>query len=263
MRQTCCVGYWGVESDGVPLLVIFRCNEIEWKGREAMPLGDGSDLNIPTTDHFALHRCPHCSTANPTIFRQTKINVTPKKPPFSLPAGQLLQWSVYCCESCGGLVAAASQVSITAINMPLTTPAKWIVPSIQSLSSDIPASASRYLAQARETLSSPAASVVMSASAVDAMLKERGYKDGSLYSRLKKAEEQGLLTKDMAAWAHDVRVDANDERHADLDASGATASDASRCLDFASTLADLLFVLPARVKRGLTSATTASPHHSP
>jgi hypothetical protein len=53
----------------------------------------------------------------------------------------------------------------------------------------------------------------------------------------------------MADWAHDIRLDSNDERHADLDASQATGDDAKRCLEFAEALADLLFVLPARVKR--------------
>jgi hypothetical protein len=93
------------------------------------------------------------------------------------------------------------------------------------------------------------------ASAVDAMLKARGYKDGTLYSRIQQAENEGVLTKDMARWAHDVRLDANDERHADLDASALTFKDAARCLEFAEALADLLFVLPARVKRGLKPAT--------
>jgi Domain of unknown function (DUF4145) len=86
------------------------------------------------------------------------------------------------------------------------------------------------------------------------MLKARGYKDGTLFNRIKKAEDEGVLTKDMAQWAHDVRLDANDERHADEDASLLTIDDANRCLEFADALADLLFVLPARVKRGLKAA---------
>jgi len=89
----------------------------------------------------------------------------------------------------------------------------------------------------------------MSASAVDAMLKERGYRDGNLYGRIQKAEAEGVLTKHMAEWAHDIRLDANDERHADHDASAKTGEDAARCLEFADALADLLHVLPARVTR--------------
>jgi hypothetical protein len=59
-----------------------------------------------------------------------------------------------------------------------------------------------------------------------------------------------LLTKDMAEWAHEIRLDANDERHADVASIGATADDAARCLEFTDALADLLFVLPPRVRRG-------------
>jgi hypothetical protein len=39
----------------------------------------------------------------------------------------------------------------------------------------------------------------MSASAVDAMLKERKYAAGKLYTRIQKAEADGVLTKEMAA----------------------------------------------------------------
>ena len=51
------------------------------------------------------------------------------------------------------------------------------------------------------------------------MLKERGYIEGKLFPRIEKAEKDGLLTTHMADWAHDIRLDANDERHADYDAS--------------------------------------------
>jgi hypothetical protein len=90
----------------------------------------------------------------------------------------------------------------------------------------------------------------VSASAVDAMLKEAKYSAGSLYSRIEAAEQAALLTKHMADWAHDIRLDANDERHADENAPAATVDDATKFLEFAEALAELLFVLPARVKRG-------------
>ena len=163
-----------------------------------------------------------------------------------------MQWHVYICESCAGLVAAGTIVSGGQINTPSAQQADQLVPTVAAASAEIPARPSRYLAQARETLSSPSASVVMSASAVDALLKVRGYVAGNLYSRIEKAEKEGVLTKDMAAWAHDIRLDANDERHADLDASAVSLEDARKCLEFADALAELLFVLPARVKRGLS-----------
>ena len=92
---------------------------------------------------------------------------------------------------------------------------------------------------------------MLSASSVDAMLKVKGYKDGSLYQRIKDASAGHIITEDMATWAHQVRLDANDQRHADESAQFPTTEEAQRSLDFAMALAEILFVLPARVTRGL------------
>jgi Domain of unknown function (DUF4145) len=224
-----------------------------------MPMLDGAELGLALNSNLALQRCPHCSTANPTIsFRAHVVSKPGKAVHIAAAGGMNVIWSVYVCESCAGLVAAAGLHPQTIPSLTLGLAAKWVVPTIQSVSPDIPPQAARYLAQARETLSSPDSSVMTSASAVDAMLKGRNYMSGTLYSRIKQAETDGVLTKDMAQWAHDIRLDANDERHADLAHSGATASDAIRCFEFADALADLLFVLPARVKRGLRPLTQAS-----
>lgn len=95
---------------------------------------------------------------------------------------------------------------------------------------------------------------MLTASAVDAMLKEKGYKDGDLYPRINKAVEDGLITEEMGQWAHEIRLDANDQRHADENADLPDAANASKCIEFARSLAQFLFVLPAQVQRGLSSA---------
>lgn len=92
---------------------------------------------------------------------------------------------------------------------------------------------------------------MMSASAVDSMLKGRGLREGVLYNRIDLARDQHLITADMATWAHDIRLDANDQRHADEEMPLPTQEDAKRCLDFAMALAEVLYVLPAKVQRGL------------
>jgi hypothetical protein len=213
---------------------------------------------LVTNANLELARCPHCSTANPTLSRKHSLIAQAAKGHFVSPAsGKWMQWHVYICESCAGLVAAGTVITANQINYTLAEPVVRLVPPVEAVSADVPAQPSRYLMQARETLSSPSASIVMSASAVDAMLKARGYTAGTLHSRIEKAEKEGVLTKDMAAWAHDIRLDANDERHADLDASAVSLEDARKCLEFAEALAELLFVLPARVKRGLTSTAPA------
>ena len=55
----------------------------------------------------------------------------------------------------------------------------------------------------------------------------------------------------MAKWAHEVRLDANDQRHADLNAQLPEQKDATRVIDFAIAFGQFLFVLPAKVLRGL------------
>jgi len=95
---------------------------------------------------------------------------------------------------------------------------------------------------------------MLAASAVDAMLKFKGLSAGSLYARIDQAVAQHLITNDMAKWAHEVRLDANDQRHADDGAPLPTQDQAQKCVDFAMALGQFLFVLPARVQRGIESA---------
>ena len=52
--------------------------------------------------------------------------------------------------------------------------------------------------QAHESLHVPDGPVMLAASAVDALLKAKGYKDGSLYSRINTAAQDHLMTQDMA-----------------------------------------------------------------
>ena len=124
-------------------------------------------------------------------------------------------------------------------------------PSDDGLDESIDDVARNYLQQCKDSLHAPSGAVMLAASAVDAMLKVKGYKDGSLYQRIKDAAAGHIITADMAAWAHQVRLDANDERHADESAQFPTAEEAQRSLDFSTALAEIMFVLPARVTRGL------------
>ena len=91
---------------------------------------------------------------------------------------------------------------------------------------------------------------MLTASSVDAMLKDKGYKDGSLNNRIDQAAVDHLVTDEMAAWAHEIRLDANDQRHADEGAALPNEADAKRVIEFANALAQFLYVLPARVARG-------------
>jgi hypothetical protein len=106
------------------------------------------------------------------------------------------------------------------------------------------------LEQAIASIHAPAGAVMLTASSVDAMLKEKGLTEGSLYKRIAAASANHLITAEMAEWAHEVRLEANDQRHADEEAALPDEADASKAIEFATALAQFLFVLPARVARG-------------
>lgn len=89
----------------------------------------------------------------------------------------------------------------------------------------------------------------MSASALDAMLKDKGLVEGSLYSRINNAVEMQILTKEMADWANQVRIDSNNPRHADDNIPHMTIADARRALEFSKTIAEILYVLPSKMPK--------------
>jgi len=64
-------------------------------------------------------------------------------------------------------------------------------------SDSIPERARSFLKQATECLHAPPLAQIGAASAVDSMLKAKGYKDGSLYSRIKQAEADHLITREI------------------------------------------------------------------
>jgi hypothetical protein len=182
-----------------------------------------------------LERCPHCGIAHPNL--DIKHNVTTS-------TGH--HWCLYECNSCHKLVTAYA----ADMNRPIVD----YFPATKSVNEDIPERPRTFLKQAMESSHTPTGAVMLAASAIDAMLKNKGYKDGSLHARIEKAAAEHLITEDMKLWAHDVRLDANDQRHADEEASLPTTADAERAVEFAAALAEILFVLPSRVQRGIQKA---------
>ena len=149
----------------------------------------------------------------------------------------------YVCNHCGGVVLACAKAHNEAVLK--------LFPSSVLVSDDIPSIPREYLQQAIDSLHSPAGSVMLSASSIDAMLKDKGYKEGSLNSRIDKAADNHLITSEMAKWAHQVRLDANDQRHADDSVLLPTEEDAQRVIDFSLAFAQYLFVLPSMVHKGI------------
>ena len=192
---------------------------------------------------LVIDRCPHCGVASPYMSHQHMSDTAG-------PSGERT-WRVFLCGACRSLVTAESKRT--------TLDVLEVFPSGDvELPDSIPERPRTLLLQARESLAQPSGAIMLAASAIDAMFKEMGLKEGDLYPRIEQAAKDHLITEDMAKWAHQIRLDANDERHADEDASLPTTEDAKLSVDFAFALVEILFVLPARVTRGIKASSEES-----
>jgi hypothetical protein len=198
-------------------------------------------------DQLEIDVCPHCGRANPTLNRA--VDFIPTK---SNSGDNPLWWGIYLCKSCGNIVTACAYR--IANNPAHATPILYIYPSIPIISDSIPEKPRELLQQAQNSLHAPVGAIMLCASAVDAMLKLKGYKEGTLYERIDKAGTDHLITNEMSKWAHQVRLDANDQRHADEKAPMPTQKDATVTFDFAKAFAEYLFVLPSMVTRGISES---------
>ncbi len=191
-------------------------------------------------NQFDLERCPLCSVAKPRLELRSKNETTDY-------AGRNKRiWITYICMTCGGAITACGA-------MDGGSATKWY-PEVGAVDLAIPDPASSYLKQAKESLHAPAGAAMLAASSVDAMLKAKGFEKGTLYSRIDEAKKRGSITEEMGKWAHQVRLDANEPRHADTDNPLPSPEEATRTVEFAEALAQFLFVLPSRVTRGVNES---------
>lgn len=204
-----------------------------------------------------LDRCPYCGIAKPHLTQHGTFDTHDHE------NRNLRMWSYYVCKTCGGVVMTMAPYIArppsdglkpglipAAVKTLLQGDIVETWPSIEMLPDELPQRAKEYLGQAMETVNAPVPSIIAASAAVDAMFKAKGLKDGSLYKRIEEAAAQHLITPEMSAWAHEVRLNANDQRHADEEAPLPSREDARKCILFAKALAEFLFVLPARVDRG-------------
>ena len=205
----------------------------------ALSLAPQARNGMPKQDVLLeLPRCPYCNIDLPNLSRVWSHETKNSR---SL---NLRHWNAHACRSCGGVVLTASTQGTGGEIVE-------IYPSPRLVADEIPDRARAYLTQAIASAQASAAGAVIVASiAVDWMLKAKGLVDGTLYQRIDRAAETHVITAEMAAWAHEVRLDANAQRHADESIGIPTEEDARRVIEFARALADYLFVLPARVKKG-------------
>lgn len=189
-----------------------------------------------------MSRCPHCKVDTPSLIKKWTYKTR------DFAGSNQRTWVVYECSRCGGLITAGSNDILGEVTE--------LYPSSKDVNPEIPEKARNYLSQALNSLHSPAGAVMLSASSVDAMLKAKGYTEGSLNTRINDAAKDNLITKEMATWAHQVRLDANDQRHADEEAELPTENEAKKTMEFTTALGDFLFTLPAMVSRGIKESKT-------
>lgn len=200
---------------------------------------------MPLPQQLRLSNCPRCGVKHPTI------NIT--LGPVATKAHDQSNgrvWAPYVCSTCGGVMLASAKGQDTNNVGGITE----LLPPQRSVAEVIPEPARRYLTQAQDSLHAPDGAVMLAASAVDAMLKAKNYREGTLNERIKAAAADHVITADMALWAHHVRLEANDPRHADDEKPHASPEEAEQSVEFAGALGHILFVLPARVTRGLKAA---------
>lgn len=191
--------------------------------------------------YLLLSKCPHCKIDSPSLRERHSF------PTKATDEERGRMWKIYSCQRCGGVVSAFSWSQNGQV-------VKYY-PTSESLDESIPFKAKSFLEQAINSIHAPSGAIMLCASSVDAMLKEKGYSKGSLYSRINTAVADHLITENMATWAHEVRLDANDERHADENADLPNSDDAQKAIDFTTALGEYLFVLPSRIQRGIANAT--------
>ncbi|MBC8054572.1 MAG: DUF4145 domain-containing protein [Sphingobacteriaceae bacterium] len=192
-----------------------------------------------------IDRCPHCYIYKPTLSQIFSAQTQADNKSNSR------LWGVYKCSQCGGLVTAGAN--------PHNNVVHEIFPVTETVNEAIPERPREYLKQAVETTFAPAGSLMLYASSVDAMLKEKGFEKGNLYSRIKLAIDSHILTEDMGEWAHKVRLEANDQRHSDYASPLPTIQDAENCIQFVKALADFLFVLPNKIHESIDKIENADP----
>jgi hypothetical protein len=201
------------------------------------------------TRTLPLAKCPHCKIANPNIAQLTEMKIVTDI------YNQHQAWQLYYCASCASGIIAGGKYNIERTAMHVNQ----IHPSPpDDLSEHIPKVAREYLTEARNGLHNSRSSIMASSTSIDAMLRDvlqdKGADGDTLYKRIKNAVKENILSEEMSNWAHQVRLNGNEQRH--LEDKSPALKDAQDCLDYAMMLAEILFVIPKRVQAGIDKTKT-------
>lgn len=216
-------------------------------------------MNEITLSHGVTHgleRCPHCGVSTPliTIVGDPVFHHTDSIVGYWYYTGQ--------CSKCKDIILffgySSNTTRIDNAKRVIRINALKMYPSVESIPNNMPQKAQRFYKQSMESMHAPDGAIMLAASAIDAMLKDKGFSDGSLYSRIELAAKNHLLTEQMKEWAHEIRLSANEPRHADDNFEGASKEDAEQVLQFAKALGEYLYDLPSRIEKWKSKAEEAA-----
>ena len=127
---------------------------------------------------------------------------------------------------------------------------------------ELPKRPRAILQNANDVRKSPVACVTTTVRAVEAMMAVKGYCDRSksLKQRINEAVKAGDLPEAMGDWAHEVRELGRETHTDEAPPPLPTDKEAEKALLFANTLAQYLFVLPARISKARKSAQARKSH---
>ena len=197
---------------------------------------------------YGLSRCPQCGVATPLISKVGRASLHYESNTHYERDKWFFTGSCSRCKNHVLFYGETVERPLREVD-PETLEIIRTFPELETVSDYLPDMARNFLQQAYESKHAPDGAVMLAAASIDAMLKDKGYVEGALYSRIVKSAEDHLLTPEMAAWAHEIRLSANEPRHADVDFIGASKEDAEQIIAFAKALAQYLYELPAKVQK--------------
>ncbi|OGS40923.1 MAG: hypothetical protein A3K77_08580, partial [Euryarchaeota archaeon RBG_13_31_8] len=126
----------------------------------------------------------------------------------------------------------------------------WWPFSNMNISHEIPSNISKILQEAKITYSAQCykASAVMSRRTLEAITAEKGEDTGTLAKRIENLKAKGILDKNLADWATEIRLLGNSGAHFDP-INEITKEDANQIIIFIEEFIKYVYIIPSEISR--------------
>lgn len=152
-------------------------------------------------------------------------------------------------KSAAQITAAAD--SVFNENSDQMTPISWLPKKSRWKEyQDVPANIASAASEAYACFSINAnrSAVLLARTTVEAIAKEHGITDGSLYHKIEQMQQDGIIPNTLRDEAHEIRLLGNDMAHGDLNVP-VDEQDAADILGFLDSLLDYVYQLPMAVQK--------------